>query len=63
MSEHPLKDRLKAAGIRQVEAARLVGENVVSLNQWLLGYRPLPAIVAFRLGELIAKKEASHVEL
>lgn len=58
--EHPLKPKLKAAGVSQVQAARLVGAEITSLNQWLLGYRRMPAIIEFRLSELLAKKEASH---
>ena len=57
---HPLKARLRAAGIRQVKAARLVGAEITSLNQWLLGYRRMPDLIASRLEELIKQKEASH---
>lgn len=61
--EHPLKGRLRAVGIRQVDAARLIGAEITSLNQWLLGYRRMPDLIEFRLEELIKAKEVSHAVL
>lgn len=42
---HSLKNILRSRGIRQVEAARMLGVSVSTLSHYLNGYRPIPAEV------------------
>ncbi|MCF8105640.1 MAG: helix-turn-helix transcriptional regulator [Desulfohalobiaceae bacterium] len=46
---HPLKSALRSRGVRQIEAARILGVSVSTLSHLLNGYRPIPPDMQERL--------------